>query len=194
VLSCPYKADTARIVVREMCEQLVLDLVARGVATRSLTLTVGYDRESLSGGAEYTGNVSVDHYGRLVPYHSHGTVSLPRYSSSTFEISGGVTDLFDKIVNKALLIRRLNVTACDIRPESFRYQNGAEQMSMFVDYSARDKQDAAEAKRYAREKCGQRAMLLIKNRFGKNSIFRAMDLLEGATTLENNERIGGHRA
>jgi DNA polymerase V len=68
VLKEPYPFDKGRLIVREMMELLSLDLVGKGVVTNKITLTVGYDRESLVGkrGQKYKGPVVKDHYGRPI--------------------------------------------------------------------------------------------------------------------------------
>ena len=198
VLTCPYTADKARLVLREMADMLSLDLVEKGLVTDQLVLTVGYDIENLSDPgrrAEYKGEVTTDPYGRTVPKHAHGTGNIGRYSSSTRELMKTATELFDRIIDEKLLVRRFYLTAnhvirqCDAPapPET-------EQMDIFTDYEQLDRQRRAEACALEREKRQQAAILAIKNKFGKNAILRGMNLEEGATAMDRNSRIGGHRA
>ncbi|MDD3338698.1 MAG: DNA methylase [Lachnospiraceae bacterium] len=176
VLPCPYDAAKTRIIVKEMTDLLVLDLVERGAATDSLTLTVGYDRCSLNKG-NYKGAVKVDHYGRTVPKSAHGTANLGTRSSSTKKIMTAVVDLYDRIIDKNLLVKRVTLTANNLG------QEGLEQFDLFTDPAEQEK-----------ERKLQEAMLSIKKKFGKNAILKGMNLEEGATTIERNHQIGGHKA
>ena len=198
VLHCPYTAQKAKLIVREMTDLLVLDLVDKGLVTDQLVLTVGYDIENLTDPEirkRYHGAVVTDHYGRSIPKHSHGTANLPRFSSSTNLIVDAVMDLFDRIVNPDLLVRRLNIVACRIVPESaVPRDTGFQQMDLFTDFDAEQKQKEDEEAALAREKRRQQAVLSIKKRFGKNAIVKGMNLEEGATAMDRNQQIGGHKA
>ena len=192
VLTEPYPYEKARLVAREMAEQLTLDLVEKELVTRQLTLTIGYDIENLTRpGIHYTGPVVTDHYGRKIPKHSHGTVNLERRMSSSRRIMEAVTELFDRIADPNLLVRRLSLSANFLERED-AIAPGAEfqQLDLFVDIQAQQREDEA----LEREKRRQRAMLGIKKKYGKNAIFRGMDLREGATTMARNGQIGGHKA
>lgn len=187
VLKEPYSFDKARLIVREMAEALSLDLTQRHVKTRQLTITIGFDTSNIT--ENYSGNVSVDHYGRRVPTHAHGTQNLFDYTSSSKEIMEGATVLFEKIADPSLLIRRINITACNVISEETA-ASSARQMSFF------ENAETLEHKKESEEKSLriQQAQLEIKKKYGKNAIFRGMNLEEGATNLERNEQIGGHKA
>lgn len=192
VLTCPYAAEKARIVVLEMADALALDLVEKGLVTSQLTLTVGYDIENLTDPLirqSYTGPVVTDYYGRKIPKHAHGTANLPRQMSSSRRISEAVAELFDRIVDSNLLIRRLTLCANFLTPEG-QAGTGFEQMDLFGQ-TARAEQEEAELER---EKRRQTAMLTIKRKFGKNAILRGLSLEEGATARDRNAQIGGHKA
>lgn len=195
VLQHPYPCDKARLVVMEMTDQLALELVDRELCTNQLTLTIGYDIDNLKGRDDYSGEVTTDYYGRSVPKHAHGTSSLDKYTSSAKELLGSVTELYDRIINAQLLVRRISITVgrllpeTDI-PESCEY----EQLSLFADPAAQEERRAAEASTLAREKNMQKAMLSIRKRFGKNAILKGMNLEDGATAVERNGQIGGHKA
>ena len=137
-----------------------------------------------------------DHYGRQIPKHSHGTANLDSYTSSTKKIMCAVSDLFDRIVDKNLLIRRLNVTANRVVPEADapKKNDGYEQLDIFTDYAALEAKQEQEQRELEREKRMQKAMLTIKKKFGKNAILKGMNLEEGATAKDRNEQIGGHKA
>lgn len=198
VLTRPYEFEEAKLVVREMTEMMVLDLVDKGLVTNQIVLTINYDVENLTDPnrrAKYDGPVATDQYGRQMPKHAHGTQNLEGYSSSTMIITKAVVELFDRIVDKNLLVRKINITANRIIPESdVQEDNGSEQMDLFTDYAALEEQRAKEKAALEREKKMQKAMLGIKKRFGKNAIFKGMNLQEGATAKERNEQIGGHKA
>ena len=198
VLHCPYTAEKAKLVVREMADLLVLDLVDKGLVTNQIVLTVGYDIENLSDPARsksYKGEVTTDTYGRRIPKHAHGTGNLGKYTSSTKEILQAVAELFDRIVDPNLLVRRLNIVANRVIDEkSIPAEPEAEQLDLFTDYAARDKQQAEDAAALERERSKQEAILSIKKKFGKNAILKGMNLEEGATARDRNAQIGGHKA
>ena len=200
ILPEPYPADQARLVVREMAESLALGLVDKGLVTDQLVLTVGYDRQNLTDPDRrraYHGPVTQDAYGRPVPKHAHGTARLPRASSSGRRIVEAVLALFDRIIDPTLLVRRLNLTACQVVTEARAAEARAadvEQLDLFTDYAARARRQADEEKADLREKHIQHAVLDIQKKFGKNAILKGMDLQEGATARERNETIGGHKA
>ncbi len=194
VLTCPYPADKARLVMREMTDLLVLDLVDKGLMTDQMVLTVGYDVDNLldpERRQRYKGPVETDRYGRKVPKYAHGTANLPAYSSSTREITQTVMELFDRIVDKELLVRRMTIAACRILTES-AVSRGApmEQLDLFAQPEAAEAQEA----RRQREKRRQQAVLEIQKKYGKNAILKGMNLEEGATARERNRQIGGHKA
>ena len=188
VLTCPYTWEKAGLVLREMADSLSLTLVERCMVTGQLTVTVGYDTESLAGNSGYRGPVTVDHYGRRIPKPAHGTVNLPRKTASTRLITQAVMELYAGITDRALLIRRLTI-GCGLIPEE-EAADPCPQLNLFADMEAQQLEEES----LAREKRRQQAMLGIKRRFGKNAILRGMDLEEGATTLARNAQIGGHRA
>ncbi len=199
VLHCPYNADKAKLVLREMADMLVLDLVDKGLVTDQIVITIGYDIENLTDperSRKYHGPVVKDHYGRAIPKHAHGTANLDSYTSSTRKIMCAVSGLFDRIVDKNLLIRRLNITANHVLPEADapKKNDSFEQLDLFTDYAARDARQKRERAELEREKKMQQAMLTIKKKFGKNAILKGMNLEEGATAKERNAQIGGHKA
>lgn len=202
VLQEPYSAEKGKLVTREMTDQLVLDLVAKGLVTDQVVLTVGYDIENLTDPERrrtYKGPVKVDHYGRQVPKHAHGTANLGRKTSSTKLIVKAMMDLYDRIVDPKLLVRRITVVAGHVISEtaaaaSLANQPVLEQLDLFTDYEALAKQRAEEEAELEDEKNLQKAMLEIKKKYGKNAILKAMNLEEGATAKERNNQIGGHKA
>lgn len=198
VLHCPYTAEKAKLVVREMADLLVLDLVDKGLMTDQIVLTVGYDIENLTDpkrSQAYKGSVTTDHYGRKIPKPAHGTGNLGKYTSSTREILQAVSELYDRIVDPDLLVRRLNIVANHVIDEvSVPPEPAAEQLDLFTDYEARDRQQAEDAATLKRERSQQEAILSIKKKFGKNAILKGMNLEEGATAKDRNAQIGGHKA
>ena len=188
----------ARLVVREMADQLVLDLVDKKLMTKQLVLTVGYDIENLTDPQRrkcYCGAVTTDRYGRSVPKHAHGTANLAHFTSSTKLILEAVTALYDRIADENLLVRRVNLTANTVLDEQAAQEREAcEQLDFFSITQEAQTQQAEEEKQLARERKRQEAMLAIKKKFGKNAIVKGMDLQEGATTMERNRQIGGHKA
>ena len=198
VLQSAYDFKKARVVVQEMAENMALDLVSKRLVTDQVILTVGYDRESLTNPdirARYHGEVTTDYYGRQVPKHAHGTANLTRQTSSTKLITEAVVDLFDRIVNKDLLVRRLNLTVNHVvNEEEANRRTTPTQLDLFTDYEELARQQEAEKAELDKERRIQEAQLAIKQRFGKNAILRGLNFEEGATAKERNEQIGGHKA
>lgn len=198
VLSCPYPFEKAKLVTKEMTDLLVLDLVEKRLVTNQIVLTIGYDIENLKDPARakaYKGEVTTDHYGRSVPKHAHGTQNLDRQTSAGSLIERAVMELFDRIVDRKLLVRRITIAACKLIPESEVKETGqGEQLNLFTDYEALEKQRENENADLARERNRQGAILTIRKRYGKNAILRGMNFEEGATAKDRNQQIGGHKA
>ena len=211
VLMEPYTAGKAKLIVREMTELLVLDLVRKQVVTKKVELTVGYDRTSIEyeykgekisdstfkvskTGKRYTGKVKADPYGRPQPYHAHGTGNLNRWTSSTRRIMDVMMELFDRIVDPDLTVRRINVVAVDLIKENEIPEEMPVQLDLFTDYEALEKQKAEEMRLDDRERKIQQATLQIQAKYGKNAVLKGMNLQDGATTIMRNGQIGGHRA
>lgn len=198
VLHCPYTTDKARLVVREMTEALALDLVDRRLVTDQLVLTVGYDRENLSDPRlkkAYQGEISTDRYGRSVPKHAQGTVNLGEQTSSTKILAEAILGLYDRIVQEGFLVRRISIGANHVADESMvRNEPVFEQLDLFTDYAALKREKEEKETELQKERKLQQAMLCIKKKYGKNAILKGMNLLEGATAMERNRQIGGHRA
>lgn len=198
VLQCPYDFAKGKLIVREMTELLVLDLVDKGLVTDQVVLTVGYDIENLTNpeiSRGYQGEIKVDHYGRKVPKHAHGTANLDRMTSSTRLIVDAVMELYDRIVDPKLLVRRVTVAANHLVEESaVKEETSFEQLDLFTDYEAKEREREKERVRLAKERKLQEAMLAVKKKYGKNAMLKGMNLQEGATTIERNRQIGGHKA
>lgn len=197
VLSCAYTFEKARIIVREMTDQLVLDLVSKGLVTDQMVLYVGYDVESLADPAirsQYQGPVTTDYYGRQVPKHAGGSANLGRHTSSTRAIIHAVMDLYDRIVDPRLLVRRINITAAHTLLEDTSSTAACQQLDLFSACDGLDPTPSADPIQLARERRLQEAELSIKQRFGKNALVKGMNLQEGATAMDRNRQIGGHKA
>lgn len=199
VLHCPYEAGKARLVLREMAELLALDLVDKKLVTDQIVVTVGYDIENLSDPSRrqrYHGEIVKDNYERQIPKHAHGTENLSAHTSSTKQIMKAASNLFDRIVDANLLIRRLNIVAAHVIPESDAQRPGEtfEQLDLFTDYAALQAERERNQAELERERRMQETMLTIKKRFGKNAILKGMNLEEGATAKDRNAQIGGHKA
>ena len=192
VLKCPYEYDKALLIVKEMTELLSLDLVSKGLVTKQIVITVGYDIENLTDAERrknYSGTVVTDYYGRQIPKHSHGTENLDDFTSSTDLLIKSAVKLFESIADKNLLVRRINITACNVMPES-AVTGKPKQIDMFTDYETEREKEI----KLAKEKSMQKAIIGIKNKYGKNAVLKGMNLVEGGTTIERNCQVGGHRA
>ena len=193
VLHCPYNYEDTKLIVKEMTELLTLDLVKKGLITSKLVLTIGYDIENLTNSKisqNYFGDITIDRYGRKVPKHAHGTINIDHKTSSTKIITNAVMELYERIIDKKLLTRRINITATDVvNEEDYKNIKEYEQMDMFVDYNELEKQKLKEKS----EKYLQKAVINIKSKYGNNAILKGMNFIEGGTTIERNGQIGGHK-
>ena len=198
VLHCPYGFEQTKLVVREMADFLALDLVEKHLVTDQIVLTIGYDTENLANPElrkKYRGEVKADRYGRLVPKHAHGTVNLERQTSAASVITDAVLGLYGQIVNKNLLIRRIYITANHVIDEKNAAETKTyEQMDLFTDYQELERERKAEKEMLEKERKLQEAMLSIKKKYGKNAMLKGTSLQEGATAIDRNNQIGGHRA
>ena len=198
VLHCPYDFNKAKLIVREMTELLALDLVEKRLVTDQVVLTVGYDIENLKNPEikkQYKGGVVTDQYGRRVPKPAHGTANIGRWTSSANLIMKAVMDLYEKIVNPKLLVRRVNLSANHVVPEKgIEEKQDFEQLDLFTDYEALQKKREQEELGLKKERAIQEATIELRNKFGKNAILKGTNLQEGATTKDRNRHIGGHKA
>ncbi len=190
VLHSPYNFDKTRLILKEMLDNLSLDLIDKGYVTNQLVITIGYDIENLTNpeiSKTYNGEIAYDYLGRALPKHSHWTVNLPKYTVSSKIIINESLKLFDNIVNKNLLIRRINIAATRLKTEvpSINY----EQISLFENSN-----NFVDKEELEKEKRAQESILKIKKRFGKNAIMKGMNLEDGATMKDRNNQIGGHKA
>jgi DNA polymerase V len=198
VLQMPYNFEKAKLITREMADNLSLDLVEKKLVTSQLVLVIGYDIENLTDIGRrkaYAGEIKTDFYGREVPKHARGTANIIRKTSSTRLITDAVTELFDKIVDRNLLVRRINLTACNvIRECDVVNEEIPEQLSLFEDYEEKERKKAELEDALDRERRMQDAMIEIKQKYGKNAILKGMNYKEGATARDRNKQIGGHKA
>ena len=223
VLQEPYDYEKTKLIVREMTDLLVLDLVDKRLVTDQIVLTIGYDianlskktdscfgnnydhavnnkgRDSIGGKKgthrDYTGEITIDRYGRKVPKHAHGTANLGRYTSSTRIIMDAVMELYDRIIDPSLLTRRITVVANRVCDESkVQESEQFEQLDLFTDYQEKAKEKQKEDEALSKERKLQEAMISVKKKYGKNAMLKGMNLEEGATTISRNNQIGGHKA
>ena len=196
VLHSPYKYEKAKLIVREMIDLLSLDLTDKHLVTKQLVLDIGYDIENLINPTIrrlYDGEITIDSYGREVPKHSHGTINLDYNTSSTKVLSKKCLELFDRIVNKNLLIRKINITACNVINENkAKNEVVVEQLNLFCSTNDSE-QNIEEKKKQEEDNKLQHTLINIKNKYGKNSILKGMNLEEGATTIDRNNQVGGHK-
>ena len=185
MLSCPYDFENARLIIKEMTELLVLDLVDKRLAADQIVLTVGYDIDNRG----YSGETETDRYGRKVPKQAHGSINLDKQTSSLRHIIGKTLELFDRIVNPTLFVRRMYVVANHTVPED-EITNEPVQLSLFDDPKETEKSEQNEKK----ERSLQETVIRLRKKLGKNSVVKGMDLQEAATTIDRNKQIGGHKA
>lgn len=192
VLHCPYNYENTRLIVKEMTELLSLDLVKKNLVTNQIVLEIGYDIDNLTDPeikGKYNGEVTTDRYGRKVPKHAHGTINIDHKTSSTKIIMEATVNLYERIINKDLLVRRLNITANNVTNIADEKEKSYEQIDLFTNYEEVNKN----RKKEADELRIQKAMIDIKQKYGKNAIVKGMNLQKEGTTIERNGQIGGHR-
>lgn len=198
VLHCPYENDKARLIVQEMLELLALELVEKKLVADQIVLTIGYDIDNLTDpkiSEYYKGEITTDFYGRRIPKHAHGTANIGEFTSSAILITKATLELFDDIVDKNLLVRRVNVVANHIIPEEdVPVVNQTEQLDFFTDYDKKERDRKLKAEKMKKERKIQEATIDLRHKFGKNAVLRGMNLKEGATTKDRNRQIGGHKA
>lgn len=196
VLQCAYTADKARNVVLEIADSVSLELIDKRLVTDQLVLTVGYDIESLTNPeirAKYFGRITTDHYGRQVPVHAHGTINIENPTSSATVLIEKVAELYDRIINPDLLVRRLTLSINHLtHEEDVKSMPQAIQLDLFTDYEELKRQQEAEEAELAKERRRQEAVLRIKKMFGKNAILKGLNYADGATQRDRNQQIGGH--
>ncbi len=198
VLGEPYDFNKARIIVREMAELLTLDMVKKNFITDSIVLTIGYDVSNLTNKSiknQYDGEIIKDHYGRKIPKYSHGSIKLDHKTSSTDIITEKIVKLYNRIANPILLIRRINIAVCDLSDiNTYKENKVYHQFNLFSDQDKLDSDIKKEKEREMNEVRIQKVLIELKDKYGKNSILKGMNLLEGATTIKRNSEIGGHRS
>ena len=193
VLQSPYTHEKARLIVWEMTDLLVLDLVEKGLVTDQMVLDIGYDIENMQ--KSYQGDIHIDHYGRTVPKPAHGSVNLSKYTSSSKLILDAMVDLYERITQPDLLVRRVTVTANHVIREKDvpKPEDKGEQLDLFTDYTAITAERERAENEERKEKSLQHAMIAIKHKFGKNAILKGSNLQAGGMTIERNQQIGGHK-
>lgn len=195
VLSCPYNYEKGMLIVKEMTELLSLDLVEKGLLTSQLTLSIGYDAESLQSGNKYKGQIELDHYGRNIPKGVHSSINLDTFTSSTSELMEAISILYKRIVNPNLLIRRVVICASIvIKISEYNPTSQFKQITIFDNLDELIKEENEKKKKRENEINLQKAIITIKNKYGKNAIVKGMNLEDGGTTIERNGQIGGHKS
>ncbi len=191
VLSKPYNYEDTKLIVKEMADLLALDLVEKRLVTSQIVLTIGYDIENITNPEiNYKGEITTDRYGRSTPKHAHGTINLKEKTSSAKSIMEAAEELYERIINKKLLVRRLNIVASNVVSESqIKDVHQNEQISLFIDYN----QQAKQKQTLKKEHNLQHTILDIKKKYGKNAIIKGMNLEKAATTIKRNKTIGGHQ-
>ena len=192
VLHEAYDYETTKIIIKEMADNLALDLVSKKLVTDQIVLTIEYDTKNLSNHKEIS-DIKFDRYGRKVPKPSHGTISLDFKTSSSNILMNYFIELYDKICNKNYLIRKLNLSVNRLTNEDKIKDNKKyEQLNLFLDSKDISNKLKISKEQEIKDKEIQKVILKIKNKYGKNSILKAMDIQSKATAMERNKQIGGH--
>jgi len=192
VLPCAYKYGKAMLIVKEMIDQLTLDLVRKAVVSDQLILTVCYDHSYIP--EDYEGDIEINHYGKSTPKKVHGSANIGKYTSSTKLFTEAAMRLYSNIVDRRLLVRRIYVVANHVVPEKLAPEESEFQYSLFDDIDILEKKRQKDNEKLKREKSIQNALIAIKDKYGKNSILKGMNFEEGATAICRNGQVGGHKA
>ena len=197
VLHCAYNYKKTKLIIKEMADSLSLDLVAKHLVTDQIVLTIGYDIENITNEdiiSKYDGEIVTDYYGRKIPKHAHGTINLDHFTSSSKIIMENTIKLFERIINKNLLVKRINITASNVLSESeVTKQKKFQQFDLFTNYNTFKENKEKEKQTELEENKLQHVLLDIKSKYGKNAILKGLNLSEGGTTIDRNKQIGGHR-
>lgn len=183
VLPRPYSTQSARTVLVEMCDALCLDLVAKGLATSHIGVYIGYERK---------GDEARMH--RHSGAHAH--MHLDEVTASCELITAGVTAMFDRIADRRQMIRRLGVSAQQVVLQDGPAYSPDDSLQLFL-FEDSETQIAgwhSRRERRLREYRCQRAVVDIRQRYGKNSILRGVNFCTEALQRERNCMIGGHNA
>ena len=190
VLHEPYNYEKTKLIIKEMADLLALDLTKKNLETNKIVITIGYDIINLTDEKirkNYVGEITLDRYGRAVPKHSHGTINLGLFTSSEKIIRENAVTLFERIANKDLYVRRLNITADNVKDIREENKNNFEQINLFEENAEKEN-----IEKIQKEKRLQSTMVNLKNKYGKNAILKGMNFEKGGTTIERNSEIGGH--
>ena len=193
VLPHAYSAALGRLIVREMTDQLALDLVRKGLAADQLVLHIGYDTSGIP--ADYDGVLERNHYGKTVPKSAHGSINLGRFTASAKLLTAAAMQLYDQITDPALFVRRLNVV-CNhaVSEQEIEEDQTPVQYGLFDDIEELTRRRRSENIRLQKERSLQETLLHLKYRYGKNAVLKGMNFLAGATAIERNGQVGGHKA
>ncbi len=198
VLHEPYNYEKTKIIIQEMSELLILEMTSKHYMTNHIVLTIGYDISNLENQRikdEYIGEITKDFYGREIPKHAHGTIRLDYFTSSIKIIKKKVIELFETIINKNLWVRRINISFCNLqREETIKEEIIYKQLDLFTDNEKYDYNKKQERILEKSDQNLQQVIIELKAKYGKNTILIGTNLKEGATTIERNKQIGGHKA
>ena len=193
VLHCAYDYKKTKLIIKEMADLLSLELVNKKLVTSQLILTIGYDIDNIADG-KYNGEITIDHYGRKIPKHAHGTINLDHSTSSSKAITENMLILYDRIINKNLLVKRINMTAANTTDENITNEvSKYHQIDLFTNYEEQEQKQKEKIIKEQEENKLQHVIIDIKNKYGKNAILKGMNLEDGGTTIDRNNQIGGHR-
>ena len=195
VLHYPYNYEKTSLIVKEMVDNLSLQLVEKHLVTNKIVLTIGYDVDNLTDSkisSLYDGEITIDSYGRQIPKHAHGTINIDHNTSSSTIMTNEVMKLFKRIVNPILLTRRIYIYACNLVSEDVN-KKSFNQLDLFTDYEELKKRQEQAKLDEINERKIQKALLNIKKKYGKNAILKGMNYIEGATAKDRNEEVGGHK-
>ena len=152
-----YSYEKARTVVKEMVDNLSLNLIDKGLVTNHVGLSIGYSKD--------------------VHKPTGGSVSLTNTTNVFSVLNEAILSIYDKTTLREFPIRRISIGFGNVVDEKY------EQLDLFTD-----------EEKLKKEKEIEQTMNKIKQKYGKNSILRGMNLLDEATARKRNKLIGGHNS
>ncbi len=193
VLHCAYTYDSAKLIVKEMLDDLALNLYEKQIRAGQIVMAIGYDIDNLKNNNFKDLKIDEDYYGRSVPKGAHGSINISEpTNSANILIKHGVA-LYDEIVDKRLQIRRVNIALCNLFYKDDKI-DGYRNLNIFDDYGEGKDKKEQEKKLLEKENKAQEAILKIKKKYGKNAIVKGMNIQDESTMMERNKQIGGHKA
>lgn len=181
VLHRAYSKTEAYTIVTEMADGLALELTEKHLLTDQIILDIGSHLHSSHLHDPHL------HGAQLHDSQFHGSFNLSDFTSSSTEIISAFQKLFNRLAPADLQIKKLSLTANHLLPNTENIEKPLRQLDLFTNTQKTEQQTEQNLRL-------QQATLEIQRRYGKNALLKGTNFRSGATTIERNSQIGGHRA